>query len=52
MPHLVGRSLATTRRFDALKPLLSFQAVGRRAFGELVDRTIALAAHAADLDRP
>ena len=31
MPHLVGRSLATTRRFAALGPLLSFQAVGRRA---------------------
>ena len=37
MPHLVGRSLATTRRFAALGPLLSFQAVGRRAIGELVD---------------
>jgi L-2,4-diaminobutyrate decarboxylase len=49
MPHLLGRSLATTRRFDALKPLLSFQAVGRRAIGELVDRSLALAAHAADL---
>jgi L-2,4-diaminobutyrate decarboxylase len=49
MPHLLGRSLATTRRFDALKPLLSFQALGRRAIGELVDRSLALAAHAADL---
>src|SRR5918994_1779780 len=28
MAHLVGRSLATTRRFAALTPLLSFQAVG------------------------
>lgn len=47
MPHLVGRSLATTRRFAALGPLLSFQAVGRRAVGELVDRTLELAVHAA-----
>ena len=47
MPHLVGRSLATTRRFAALTPLLSFQAVGRRAIGELVDRTLELAAGAA-----
>ena len=47
MPHLVGRSLATTRRFAALTPLLSFQAVGRRAIGELVDRTLALAVQAA-----
>jgi L-2,4-diaminobutyrate decarboxylase len=47
MPHLLGRSLATTRRFDALKLLVSFQAVGRRALGELVDRTLELAAGAA-----
>jgi L-2,4-diaminobutyrate decarboxylase len=47
MPHLVGRSLATTRRFAALGPLLSFQAVGRRTVGALVDRTLELAAHAA-----
>ena len=47
MPHLVGWSLATTRRFAALGPLLSFQAVGRRTVGALVDRTLELAAHAA-----
>ena len=47
MPHLVGRSLATTRRFAALTPLLSFQAVGRRSIGELVDRTLELAVQAA-----
>jgi L-2,4-diaminobutyrate decarboxylase len=47
MPHLVGRSLATTRRFAALTPLLSLQAVGRRAMGELVDRTLELASAAA-----
>ena len=49
MQHLVGRSLATTRRFDALKVLVSFQALGRRAIGERVDRTLALAAHAGNL---
>jgi L-2,4-diaminobutyrate decarboxylase len=48
MPHLVGRSLATTRRFAALTPLLSFQALGRRAIGALVDRTLELAAGAAE----
>ena len=48
MPHLVGWSLATTRPFAALGPLLSFAAVGRRAMGELVDRTLELAGHAAD----
>jgi L-2,4-diaminobutyrate decarboxylase len=47
MPHLVGWSLATTRPFDALGPLLSFAAVGRRAMGQLVDRTLELAASAA-----
>jgi L-2,4-diaminobutyrate decarboxylase len=47
MPHLVGWSLATTRPFAALGPLLSFAAVGRRAMGELVDRTLELAASAA-----
>jgi L-2,4-diaminobutyrate decarboxylase len=47
LPHLVGRSLATTRRFAALTPLLSFQAVGRRAIGAMVDRTVELAVTAA-----
>src|SRR5215207_3314447 len=47
MPHLVGWSLATTRPFTALRPLLSFAAVGRRVMGELVDRTLELAASAA-----
>jgi L-2,4-diaminobutyrate decarboxylase len=49
MPHLVGKSLATTRRFDALKVLVSFHTLGRRAIGEWIDRTLALAAHAAAL---
>jgi L-2,4-diaminobutyrate decarboxylase len=49
MQHLVGRSPATTRRFDALKVLVSFQALGRRAIGERIDRTLALAAHAGEL---
>ena len=47
MPHLVGWSLATTCPFTALGPLLSFAAVGRRAMGELVDRTLELAPAAA-----
>jgi L-2,4-diaminobutyrate decarboxylase len=49
MPSLVGDSpLLTSRRFDALKVLMSFQAVGREAMGEMVDRTIELAAYAAE----
>ena len=47
VPNLVGRSLATTRRFDALKLWLSFQLLGREKFGEMVDRTLDLAAYAA-----
>jgi L-2,4-diaminobutyrate decarboxylase len=49
MPELLGRSLATSRRFDALKLLVSFQALGRRAIGGLVDRTVELAGQAAAL---
>jgi len=51
IPNLVNKSLATTRRFDALKLWLSFQALGREKFGQMVDRTIELAAHAAGLIR-
>lgn len=47
IPDLVSRSLATTRRFDALKLWLSFQLLGREKFGAMIDRTLALAAHAA-----
>ena len=51
IPNLVNKSLATTRRFDALKLWLSFQALGREKFARMVDRTIELAAHAAELIR-
>lgn len=47
IPNLVGRSLATTRRFDALKLWVSFQLLGREKFGAMVDRTLELAKHAA-----
>lgn len=40
---LVYKSIQTTRRFDALKPLLALQHVGTRAFGQMIDYTIALA---------
>lgn len=49
MPHLVSRSLATSRRFDALKVLLTFQALGRRVVGALLDRSLELTARAAEL---
>jgi L-2,4-diaminobutyrate decarboxylase len=48
IPNLVTRSVATTRRFDALKLWVSLQALGRKKLGEMIDATIDLAAHAAD----
>ena len=48
IPNLVTRSLATTRRFDALKLWVSFQSLGRKRFGEMIDATIELASHAAE----
>jgi L-2,4-diaminobutyrate decarboxylase len=49
IPNLVTISLLTSRRFDALKLWLSFQALGRDKLGAMIDRTISLAAHAADV---
>lgn len=49
--NLVGRSLDTSRRFDALKILLSGRTVGRRRLGAMVEELVALAAGAADAVR-
>jgi L-2,4-diaminobutyrate decarboxylase len=43
---LLGRSLQTTRRVDALKVVASMLAFGKRGLGELVDACHDLAAHA------
>lgn len=43
VPNLVGKSLQTSRRFDALKPWVTFQTLGKEGVGALVDRTISLA---------
>jgi L-2,4-diaminobutyrate decarboxylase len=51
IPNLVTRSLATTRRFDALKLWVSLRALGRKKLGEMIEATIDLAAHAADFVR-
>lgn len=40
--HLVSKSLQTSRRFDALKPYVAFQTIGRDGFAELIDYTIDL----------
>lgn len=47
IPDLVTTSLLTSRRFDALQLWISFQSLGRDKLGEMIDRTITLAAHAA-----
>ncbi|WKG02921.1 aspartate aminotransferase family protein [Mycolicibacterium sp. HK-90] len=45
--NLVGKSLQTTRRFDALKVFVTLRALGRRRVGEMIDATCAAAAAAA-----
>jgi L-2,4-diaminobutyrate decarboxylase len=45
---LLGRSLRTTRRADAVKLAVTFRALGRDGLGELVDACHDLARHAAD----
>ncbi|UED83407.1 pyridoxal phosphate-dependent decarboxylase family protein [Streptomyces profundus] len=45
---LLGHSLATTRRADALKVVATFLALGRRGVGALLDSCHDLALHAAD----
>src|SRR6185436_12459553 len=40
--NLVGRSLDTSRRFDALKVLIALRATGRKRLGEMVDAVLDL----------
>jgi L-2,4-diaminobutyrate decarboxylase len=47
-PNLVSKSVQTTRRFDALKPFMAFQSIGREGMAELVDYTLELADAVAD----
>jgi L-2,4-diaminobutyrate decarboxylase len=51
IPNLVTTSLLTSRRFDALKLWISFQSLGRDKLAAMIDRTIALASHAAAVVR-
>jgi L-2,4-diaminobutyrate decarboxylase len=45
--NLVGRSLDTSRRFDALKVLIALKTIGRRALEQAIDRVLELAQYAA-----
>ncbi|MDQ0796940.1 pyridoxal-dependent decarboxylase [Streptomyces sp. B1I3] len=47
LPDLLGRSLRTTRRPDALKIAVTLQALGRDGLADLIDRTLAAAHHLA-----
>lgn len=49
IPNLVGKSLSTTRRFDALKLFISMQTIGRAAFARMINHTIELAQQTANL---
>ncbi|WP_406501705.1 aminotransferase class V-fold PLP-dependent enzyme [Streptomyces sp. NBC_01590] len=49
LPDLLGRSLRTTRRPDALKIAVTLQALGRTGLADLIDRTLTTAHHLADL---
>ncbi|WP_412075089.1 pyridoxal phosphate-dependent decarboxylase family protein, partial [Streptomyces sp. col6] len=49
LPDLLGRSLRTTRRPDALKIAVTLKALGRTGLADLIDRTCAAAHTLADL---
>ena len=49
VPNLVAKSVQTTRRFDALKPYLTFRALGRQRLASLIESTLELADDAAEL---
>ncbi|WP_128895901.1 pyridoxal phosphate-dependent decarboxylase family protein [Longirhabdus pacifica] len=48
IPNLVGKSIQTTRRFDALKLLMSFQHMGLAQFANMIEHVMALAQQTAD----
>lgn len=47
IPHLVAKSVQTTRRFDALKLFVSLQTLGRSGFSRMIDHTAEIAREAA-----
>jgi len=46
--NLVGRSLDTSRRFDALKVLIALKATGRRRLEQMVDAVLDLTQYAGE----
>ena len=49
MVNLVGRSLDTSRRFDAAKVVATLRAVGSRSLGEMLEHLVGLASYAGSL---
>ncbi|KKI94043.1 2,4-diaminobutyrate decarboxylase [Bacillus sp. SA1-12] len=47
--NLVEKSVQTTKRFDALKVLMTFKLIGTEVFGNMIDSTIQLAKNTAEL---
>ncbi len=48
LPNLVDKSIATTKRFDALKMFMTLKAVGAKNLGLMYDDLLALTAQVAD----
>ncbi|ANU36579.1 pyridoxal phosphate-dependent class III aminotransferase [Vibrio scophthalmi] len=48
LPNLVDKSIATTKRFDALKVFMTMQSVGPTALGQMVDHLIVQTQQVAD----
>ncbi|MCR8923023.1 pyridoxal phosphate-dependent class III aminotransferase [Dasania sp. GY-MA-18] len=49
LPNLVDKSIATTKRFDALKVFMTMQNVGPQALGEMYDHLLAQTQQVAEL---
>jgi L-2,4-diaminobutyrate decarboxylase len=43
--NLVGKSMQTTRRFDALKVFMAFQTRGVKGYGEIIDKAVGNASY-------
>ncbi|WP_051118126.1 pyridoxal phosphate-dependent class III aminotransferase [Vibrio campbellii] len=51
LPNLVDKSIATTKRFDALKVFMTMQNVGPKALGDMYDHLLAQTQQVADMIR-
>lgn len=51
IPNLVGKSVQTTRRFDALKLFVSLRTLGQEGIARMIDHTLAIAQEAARIIR-